>query len=105
MGGFFWLIYTAIGVDHLSDDEIRDGRACTAAVLSVEDTGSIINDDTVYEFRLRVQPSDGIGYETTIRDSLNSVEAGRVGAGATEFQCVIDRADASRVEVFWSGLG
>ncbi|MEU8817355.1 hypothetical protein [Actinoplanes sp. NPDC048796] len=102
MGGIAWLVYTAIGLDHLSDEEIRDGRACTAAVLSVQDTGSIINDDTVYEFELRVQPSDGAGYEATVRDSLNSVEAGRVGAGTTEFRCVIDRNDASRVEVFWS---
>ncbi|MFI5846085.1 hypothetical protein ACIA8K_40920 [Catenuloplanes sp. NPDC051500] len=102
VGGFIWFVYAAIGVDHLSDEEIRDGRACTAAVLSVQDTGSIINDDTVYELTLRVQPSDGTGYEATIRDSLNSVEAGRVGAGTTEFRCVIDRDDASRVEVFWS---
>jgi hypothetical protein len=102
IGGFVWLIYTAIGVDHLSDEEIRDGRPCTAAVLSVQDTGSVINDKTVYEFELQVQPSGGAGYEATIRDSLNSVEAGRVGAGTTEFRCVIDRDDASRVEVFWS---
>lgn len=102
IGGFVWLVYTSIGVDHLSDEEIRDGRVCTATVLSVQDTGSIINDDTVYSFGLRIQPSDGAGYETTLRDSLNSIEAGRVGAGATEFRCVIDRDDASRVEVFWS---
>ncbi|GIF16323.1 hypothetical protein [Actinoplanes teichomyceticus] len=102
MGGFFWLIDTMIGVDHLSDEQIRNGRACTAAVSSVQDTGSVVNDDTVYEFELRVQPSDGAGYEATIRDSLNSVEAGRVGAGAADFRCVIDRDDATRVEVFWS---
>ena len=102
MGGFVWLIYTAIGVDHLSDEQIRDGRPCTATVMSVQDTGSVINDNTVYEFTLLVQPSGGSGYEATIRDSLNSVEAGRVGAGTTEFRCVIDRDDASRVEVFWS---
>ena len=102
MGGIFWLITSVIGVDHLSDEQIRSGRACTAAVLSVQDTGSVINENTVYEFRLRVQPSDGAGYDTTIRDTPNSVEAGRIGAGATEFRCVIDRDDASRVEVFWS---
>ena len=98
----FWLVYRSIGVDHLSDAEIRDGRDCTAAVLSVRDTGSVINENTVYEFRLRVRPSDGAEYEATIRDALNSVEAGRVGAGTTGFRCVIDRDDASRVEVFWS---
>ncbi|GAB7045124.1 hypothetical protein JCM9534A_02500 [Catenuloplanes indicus JCM 9534] len=102
MGGMFWLAYKSLGIDHLSDEEIRDGRACTAAVLSIEDTGSILNDDTVYEFTLRVQPSDGTGYEATVRDALNSVEAGRVGAGTTEFRCVIDRDEASRIEVFWS---
>lgn len=102
VGGFVWLVYTAIGIDHLSEAEIRDGRACTATVLSVQDTGSTINDDTVYEFTLRVRPTAGGGYDATIRDSLNSVEAGRVGAGTTEFRCVIDRDDASRVEVFWS---
>jgi hypothetical protein len=101
-GGLFWLIDNLIGIDHLSDEQIRNGRACTAAVLSVQDTGSVVNDRTVYEFTLRVQPSDGAGYEATVRDALNSVEGGRVGAGATEFQCVIDRDDASRVEVFWS---
>jgi L-aminopeptidase/D-esterase-like protein len=103
-GGLFWLIDTLLGVDHLSEEQIRNGRACTAAVVSVQDTGSVINENTVYEFKLRVQPSDGAGYEATVRDSLNSIEAGRVGAGAgaTEFRCVIDRDDASRVEVFWS---
>jgi hypothetical protein len=102
LGGFFWFVYRSIGVDHLSDEQVRDGRACTAAVLSVRDTGSIINDDTVYEFRLRVKPSDGARYDATVRDALNSIEAGRVGAGTTDFRCVIDREDASRVEVFWS---
>ncbi|GAA2697945.1 hypothetical protein Apa02nite_087330 [Actinoplanes palleronii] len=102
MGGSFWLINARIGVDHLSDEQVRDGRACTAAVLSHQETGSVINNETVYEFELRVQPSDGAGYETTIRDAPNSVEAGRIGAGATEFPCVIDRDDPSHVEVFWS---
>jgi hypothetical protein len=102
MGGAFWLAYKAIGVDHLSDEQIHDGRTCTAVVTSVHDTGSVLNDDTVYEFKLQVRPSDGVAYQATIRDSLNSIEAARVGAGTTEFPCVIDRDDASRVEVFWS---
>ncbi|WP_157408364.1 hypothetical protein [Actinoplanes sp. N902-109] len=102
LGGAFRLAYRTTGVDHLSDKQIRDGRTCTAVVTSVRDTGSVINDDTVYELGLRVQPSDGAAYDATVRDALNSVEGGRVGAGTTEFRCVIDRGDAARVEVFWS---
>ncbi|MEU5939049.1 hypothetical protein ABZ807_07630 [Micromonospora sp. NPDC047548] len=97
-----WLISSLIGVDHLSDEEIRDGRPCTATVLTVTDTHNSINENSVYEVKLRVQPTDGAAYEATVRDALNSVEAGRVGAGATEFRCMIDRNEASRVEVFWS---
>ncbi|MFI1990916.1 hypothetical protein [Actinoplanes sp. NPDC020271] len=102
MGGAFWLAYKAMGIDHLSDEQIRGGRTCSADVLSVQDTGSVLNENTVYEFRLQVHPEDGAAYEATIRDSLNSIEAGRVGAGTDKFPCVIDRDDASRVEVFWS---
>ncbi|MCW3820622.1 hypothetical protein ONA91_39940 [Micromonospora sp. DR5-3] len=61
-----------------------------------------MNENTVYEFKLRVKPTDGAAYEATLRDTLNSVEAGRVGAGTTDFRCVIDTDDASRVAVFWS---
>jgi hypothetical protein len=103
IGGFFWLVYALIGVDNLSDEEIRNGRSCTATVLSVTDTKSTLNERTVYEFKLEVKPSDGAAaYRVTMRDTLNSIEAGRVGAGATDFRCVIDRDDTSRVEVFWS---
>lgn len=102
MAGAFWFAFKTIGVDHLSDEQIRDGRTCTANVISAQDTGSVLNEDTVYEFKLRVQPEDGAAYDATVRDSLNSIEAGRVGAGTSEFRCVIDRDDASRVEVFWS---
>jgi hypothetical protein len=101
-GGAFWFAYRTIGVDHLSDDQIRDGRACTATITAVEDTGSVINDDTVYEFTLRVRPATGAAYDATVRDALNSIEAGRIGAGTTDFPCVIDRDDPTHLEVFWS---
>ncbi len=91
-----------IGVDPLSDEEIRAGRPCTATVLSVTEISATKNrEKTVYEFKLRVKPTDGAAYEATVRDMLDSVEGGRVGADATEFRCVIGAHDASRVEVFW----
>lgn len=64
-------------------------------------TNSTVNRNDVFEFRIRVQPSEGAAYETTIRDALNSVEGGRVGAGRTTFPCVIDRDDKSRVDARW----
>ena len=91
-----------MGLDPLSGEEIRTGRPCTATVLSVADAHMTWNEDRVYEMKLRVRPKDGAEYKATVRDVLNSVEAGRVGARGTEFRCVIDADDASRVEVFWS---
>ena len=96
------LVNEMIGIDHLTDEEIRTGRPCTATVLSVADTSNVVNGNTVYEMKLRVRPEDGAEYEATVRDALNSVEASLVGASGTEFRCVIDADDASRVEVFWS---
>ncbi|MEO3779367.1 hypothetical protein ABGB16_21495 [Micromonospora sp. B11E3] len=101
-GFIFWLVHHLIGIEHLSDEQIDAGRPCTATVLSVADTSNSVNENTVYEVKLRIRPTDGAAYEATVRDALNSVEAGRVGAGTTEFRCVIDKDDPSRVEVFWS---
>lgn len=95
------LISSLLGLDPLSNDDINDGRPCTATILSMTDMNSSVNRNEVFEFRIRVQPSEGAAYETTIRDALNSVEGGRVGAGGTEFPCVIDRDDRSRVKVLW----
>jgi hypothetical protein len=105
--GGMWLLNLGVdnvsGLDRrLSDEEIRTGRPCKATVLSVTDTRNLVNENTVYEVKLRVEPTDGTAYDATVRDALNSVEAGRVGAGAAEFRCVIDADDASRVAVFWS---
>jgi hypothetical protein len=87
-----------------TDAEIRTGRLCTATVLSFSEThvGDSRNTE-VLDFRVRVQPVDGSAYETTVRDEVNHVEAGRVGAGigTTGFRCVIDREDNSRVHIFW----
>jgi hypothetical protein len=87
-----------------TDADIRTGRPCIATVLSFSDTHVGDSRDTeVLDFRVRVQPVDGSAYETTVRDEVNHVEAGRVGAGlgTTAFRCVIDREDNSRVHVFW----
>lgn len=83
--------------------EIHDGRPCTATVLSATDARSSVNSKRVYELKLEVKPADGTEYEATVRNALNSFEAGRAGAD-TEFRCVIHRTDPSRIHVFWSEL-
>ncbi len=93
-----------VGVDSLSDRDMREGRPCTATVLSVKDTGNRLNHKQVFEFQLRVKPDEGPtdgSYEVTIRDAPNAIDAGRVKTDGTEFRCVIDRNDESRVKVFW----
>ncbi|MCW6007891.1 hypothetical protein K1W54_25605 [Micromonospora sp. CPCC 205371] len=100
-GFVFWMI-SLTGIDHLSDDEIRAGRPCTATVLEMEDTNISYNRRRVYEFTLRVRPEDGAAvYEATVRDTLTPLESGRMSNGETEYRCVIDKDDSSRVEVFW----
>lgn len=95
------LMSRLLGLDPLSNDDIKDGRPCTATILSMTDTNKSVNRRELFEFRIRVQPSGDAAYETTIRDALTSVEGGRVGAGGTGFPCVIDRDDRSRVAVLW----
>jgi hypothetical protein len=78
------------------------GRPCTATVLSVADIGVVINRVEVFEFKLHIRLDDGSAvYETTLRDAPNAIEAGGVGIGDTEFRCVADADDRSRVKVFW----
>lgn len=100
-GFVFWMI-SMTGIDHLSDDEIRTGRPCTATVLDMDDTNITYNKRRVYEFTLQVRPQDGAAaYEASVRDTLTPLESGRMSEGETEYRCVIDKDDAARVEVFW----
>ena len=99
--GIGWAVRNTIGVHHLSAEAVRSGLPCTATVLSRSDTGNTLNHKRVFEFTLRVQPTSGSAYPARLRDALDSVEGGRLGAGVTDFRCVIDRKDASRVAVFW----
>ncbi|MEU8264367.1 hypothetical protein AB0C02_27565 [Micromonospora sp. NPDC048999] len=98
--GLGWVTNLLFGVDSASE---KDGRPCTATVLSVKETKVVLNHEQQFEFRLRVKPDEGPadGYEVTIRDTLNVIEGGHVAHG-TEFRCVIDHDDDSRVKVFWA---
>ncbi len=93
------------GEKSLSEKDIREGRPCTATVLSVKETSDRRNRERVFAFRLRVKPDEGTtddGYEVTVRDAPNAIEAGRVKTDGTKFRCVIHRDDESRVKVFWA---
>jgi hypothetical protein len=63
----------------------------------------MLNHQRVLEFKLLVQPTDGSAYQAKLRDTLNPVQGGRLGAGVTTYRCLIDRKNASRVEIFWNG--
>ncbi|MEU8263704.1 hypothetical protein AB0C02_24150 [Micromonospora sp. NPDC048999] len=97
-----WLINRYLGLDPLTEEEVRNGRACTATVLSIKDMNSTINRAEVFGFRLQVTPEDGIVYEATVSEPLNALQAAQVKADGTRYRCIIDRDDSSRVKVFWS---
>ncbi|MFZ1041415.1 MAG: hypothetical protein WAN58_08900 [Anaerolineales bacterium] len=55
------------------------GMDATAEVLSIQDTGSLINMNPVVILKLKVQPAMGAGFETTAQTMVSKIAIPRVG--------------------------
>ena len=55
------------------------GMDATAEVLSIQDTGSLINMSPVVILKLKVQPAMGVGFETTTQTMVSKIAIPRVG--------------------------
>jgi len=55
------------------------GMDATAEVLSIQDTGSLINMNPVVILKLKVQPAMGVGFETTTQTMVSKIAIPRVG--------------------------
>ena len=57
----------------------QTGMDATAEVLSIQDTGSLINMNPVVILKLKVQPAMGAGFETTTQTMVSKIAVPRVG--------------------------
>jgi hypothetical protein len=58
---------------------LQAGMDATAEVLSIQDTGSLINMNPVVVLKLKVQPAMGAGFETTTQTMVSKIAIPRVG--------------------------
>jgi hypothetical protein len=57
----------------------QTGMGATAEVLSIEDTGALVNFNPVVRMKLRVQPQFGAGFETTAEAAVSKIAVPRIG--------------------------
>jgi hypothetical protein len=57
----------------------QTGMGATAEVLSIEDTGAMVNFNPVVRMKLKVQPQFGAGFETTAEAAVSKIAVPRVG--------------------------
>ncbi|HUH97491.1 MAG TPA: DUF3592 domain-containing protein [Anaerolineales bacterium] len=57
----------------------QSGMEATAQVVSIQDTGSLINMNPVVILHLKVQPTVGAGFETTTQTMVSKIAIPRVG--------------------------
>ena len=57
----------------------QSGMAGTAEVLSIEDTGTLINFNPVVKLKLKVTPPYGAEFETTGQSAVSKIAIPRVG--------------------------
>lgn len=74
----------------------REGRVALAKVLSVRETGTLINDRPLCELRLLVAPRTRAPYTTTTRAVIGILDAARLTPGSVQ---VVVQAAAERPEV------
>jgi hypothetical protein len=55
------------------------GMAATAEVLSIEDTGTLINYNPVVKLKIKVTPSYGAAFETSGQSMVSKIAIPRVG--------------------------
>ncbi len=57
----------------------QTGLPATAEVLSIEDTGTLVNYNPVVRMKLRVQPQYGVGFENQVETMVSKIAIPRVG--------------------------
>ena len=60
-------------------DLATTGMDATAEVLSIEDTGMLINFNPVVKMKLKVEPRFGVGFETIGQSAVSKIAIPRVG--------------------------
>jgi hypothetical protein len=58
---------------------MQTGMAGTAEVLTIADTGALVNFNPVVRMKLKVQPQFGMGFETEIETAVSKIAVPRVG--------------------------
>jgi len=62
-----------------NQDLATTGLDATAEVMSIEDTGMLINNNPVVKMKLKVEPRFGVGFETTAQTAVSKIAIPRVG--------------------------
>ncbi|HJY63674.1 MAG TPA: hypothetical protein VJ455_05910 [Ignavibacteria bacterium] len=57
----------------------QTGMGATAEVLTLEDTGALVNFNPVVRMKLKVQPQFGMPFETTAEAAVSKIAVPRVG--------------------------
>ncbi len=58
---------------------MQTGMAGTAEVLTIADTGALVNFNPVVRMKLKVTPQFGMGFETEIETAVSKIAVPRVG--------------------------
>lgn len=67
------------GMDGKRNILMQSGMAGTAEVLSIADTGTLINYDPVVKMKLRVQPAFGVSFDTEVETIVSKIAIPRQG--------------------------
>jgi hypothetical protein len=62
-----------------NQDLATTGMGATAEVLTIADTGMLINYNPVVKMKLKVQPQFGVGFETEAQTAVSKIAIPRVG--------------------------
>jgi hypothetical protein len=100
-GGVFGQMKSFLGTGN--QDLVGTGLPATALVASMRDTGTMVNDQLVVAFDLRVQPASGAPYVVAHRQILPRLLMGAVLPGRS-VQVWTDPADPQRLVIDWSAL-
>jgi hypothetical protein len=58
---------------------MQTGMAGTAEVITIADTGALVNFNPVVKMKLRVQPQFGAAFETEVQTAVSKIAVPRVG--------------------------
>lgn len=81
---------------------LEQGTAAKAKIISVQQTGVLLNYSPQVIFQLEVHPPNGIPYEATTKTVIPMVNIPQYQPGA-EISVKIHPTDPTRVEIDWLG--